>query len=209
MKHKILVISPHPDDGELGSGGYIKKLTSSGHVVFYVAFSLVSESLPKGFAKKDLRNECLNSTAHLGIDRENVTFYDFKVRHFNFKRQEILEILISLRDRIKPQLVILPSSYDIHQDHKVIHEEGLRAFKNINVLGYQLIWNVLENSNNFFVELDENHVKYKSEALRMYKSQSSRKYMQDSFILSWARTNGMQINAEYAESLELIRWIQK
>ena len=35
----------------------------------------------------------------------------------------------------------MPTLKDIHQDHETISKEGLRAFKNTTILGYELIWN--------------------------------------------------------------------
>tara|TARA_B100001758_G_C17754678_1_gene277061 strand:+ start:155 stop:322 length:168 start_codon:yes stop_codon:yes gene_type:complete len=47
----------------------------------------------------------------------------------------------------------------------------------------------------------------KIKALSKYKSQSHRDYMKESFIKSWAHTQGIQIGAQYAETFEVMRWI--
>ncbi len=41
MAKKILIISPHTDDGELGCGGTIAKFIEEGNEVDYVAFPAV------------------------------------------------------------------------------------------------------------------------------------------------------------------------
>ena len=43
----------------------------------------------------------------------------------------------------KIDLVVLPNSTDVHQDHQVINREGIRAFKHSSILGYELVWNNL------------------------------------------------------------------
>jgi LmbE family N-acetylglucosaminyl deacetylase len=64
---RILVLAPHTDDGELGCGGTISKLAKQGKEVFYAAFSLCEESLPKGLPSNTLEIEMKNATQRLGI----------------------------------------------------------------------------------------------------------------------------------------------
>ena len=44
MFERILVISPHTDDGELGCGGSIAKFVDEGKEVFYAALSTCEKS---------------------------------------------------------------------------------------------------------------------------------------------------------------------
>ena len=55
--------------------------------------------------------------------------------------------------------------------------------------------------------LKEKHLLKKVKALSCYKSQSDRFYMSGDFIKSLAITRGVQINKQYAEAFEVIRWI--
>ena len=140
-KNKILILAPHTDDGELGCGATISKFIKEKKEVFYIAFSIAEESVPSGFPKNILENEVKKATKVLGIKSENLIINKFKVRNFPKYRQEILEEMVVLNKKINPDLVIMPSSFDIHQDHKTIYEEGLRAFKNTSILGYEFMWN--------------------------------------------------------------------
>ena len=205
----VYVLSPHTDDGELGAGGLITRLIESGANVFYFAFSTAEKSVPKEFEKNVLKKEVINATAKLGIKKENVIIYNYEVRKLNYARQEILEDLIKHRNELKPDLVLMPSLGDIHQDHSTIAQEGLRAFKNTTILGYELIWNNLTFNTTSFVTLEKKHVQSKCNALKEYKSQGKRNYMSEEFIYSLARTRGVQIGSEYAESFEVIRWVIK
>lgn len=205
--NKVLVLAPHTDDGELGAGGTIAKMVELGVEVYYVAFSTASESIPEGFPKDILKVEVREATEKLGIKKENLFIYNYSVRKLNYSRQEILEDLILLRKKNAFDLVLLPSLNDIHQDHSTIAQEGLRAFKNTSILGYELIWNNLTFNTQSFVILEEHHVEKKVRALERYLSQGKRDYMSKEFVFSLARSRGVQIGKRYAEAFEVIRWI--
>ena len=203
--NEILVLAPHTDDGELGMGGTINKLVSEGKHVTYAAFSTAEESVPDGFPKDILKTEVRSATAVLGIKPENLLIFNYQVRKLNFSRQEILDDLIKIRAMRPFDLVFMPSLHDIHQDHTTIAQEGLRAFKNTTILGYELIWNNLTFNTQCFVKLDEEHLQTKIQALREYKSQGRRDYLSDDFIRSLARARGVQVGSKYAEAFEVVR----
>jgi LmbE family N-acetylglucosaminyl deacetylase len=203
INKNVLVLAPHTDDGELGAGATINKFIDSGCQVDYVAFSACEESLPNGFDKDTLRKEVINATQHLGIT--NVEVLNYKVRYFSDNRQAILEDLIKIRNRKKYDLVLLPSTRDVHQDHKTISEEGIRAFKGATIWGYELIWNNLTSSSTCFVKLSKKNVEQKVLALSEYKSQAGRSYVSEEFITSLAKVRGVQIGTEFAECFEVIR----
>ena len=200
-----LVLAPHTDDGELGAGGTISKLIENGAKVTYVAFSIAEESVPEGFPKNILEQEVTEATNRLGVYK--LIVFKYPVRKLNFHRQEILEELIKIRKNSKYDLVLIPSLNDVHQDHNTIAQEGLRAFKNTTILGYELIWNNLSFDTQCFVKLEKKHLESKVNALEAYKSQGFRDYLSEDFIFSLAKTRGVQIGTSYAESFEVIRLI--
>jgi LmbE family N-acetylglucosaminyl deacetylase len=205
--NRVLVLAPHTDDGEFGCGGTIAKFIEQGTDVYYVAFSAAEKSVPEGFSSDVLRREVKAATHVLGIPSENLIIFDYEVRDFPWHRQHILEDLVRLQRELRPDLVLLPSSHDIHQDHSTIASEGLRAFKTTSILGYELPWNNLTFNTTSFVFLEDKHVRRKVEALHCYESQQFRRYASEEFIYSLARTRGTQIGAEYAEAFEVVRWI--
>lgn len=206
---KILILAPHTDDGELGCGGTIAKFIEERKEVFYIAFSSAKKSVPEGFPKDVLKKEIKKAMKILGILQKNLVLLDYEARDFPKYRQEILEDMIKLNEEVKPDLVFLPSTYDTHQDHHVVSQEGFRAFKKTSMLGYELPWNNLSFVTDGFVALKEKHILKKVKALSCYKSQSSKLYTSESFIKSWAQTRGAQIGIQYAEAFEVIRWIVK
>lgn len=204
-KDNILVLAPHTDDGELGLGGTISRFIEEGKNVIYVAFSTADESVPKGFPKDVLKKEVKKATKSLGIKPENLIIFHYEVRKLNYVRQEILEELIKIKNMMHFDMVFIPCLHDIHQDHSTIAQEGLRAFKNTTLLGYELIWNNLTFNTQCFIRLEEKHVKAKVEALKEYKSQGSRNYLSEDFIFSLAKTRGVQVGCDYAEAFEVLR----
>ena len=197
----ILVLAPHTDDGELGCGATMAKYIAEGKSVTYIAFSSCWQSLPENLPKDTLLTECRSATKLLGINQ--IQFFDFEVRQLPFHRQEILEQLIKIKKELKPETVFIPAMNDVHQDHQVIYSEGIRAFKNSNVLGYELPWNNLRFQPGYFEKITEEQLELKQAALQEYRSQADRKYMSREFIRSLAVVRGIQCNAALAEAFEV------
>ncbi len=206
--NRVLVLAPHTDDGELGCGGTISRMVEEGREMYYAAFSTAAESVPPPFPPDILEKEVRQGTKVLGIPAANLLVYKYKVRHLPHMRQEILEELVRMKREIDPATVFLPSAQDLHQDHQTVHIEGLRAFKTVTVLGYELPWNNLSFDYRHFCVLTREHVQTKIAALRCYQSQQHRPYTQEEFIWSWARTRGGQIMVEYAEAFDVLRWVR-
>jgi len=202
---KILVLSPHTDDGELGCGGSIARYAAAGKEVHYAAFSLCAKSLPAALPADTLAHECKAATAVLGIPASQVTLFDFEVREFPRQRQAILEELVVLQKKIQPDLIFIPQAQDIHQDHGVIHQEALRAFKNTSVLGYEQVWNQVTTVTNLFIQLSEEALAKKAASLQCYQSQQQRVYMQAEFTRSLALVRGVQGKYQYAEAFEVYK----
>jgi len=209
MKKRVLVLAPHTDDGEFGCGGTIAKFIAQNAEVFYAAFSVCELSIPSHLPKNILETEVKNATKVLGIKSHNLKIFRYEVRNFQAFRQKILDDLIFLRNEIEPDLILMPSPHDIHQDHSTIVIEGIRAFKQVSILGYELPWNNLTFNTQSFMLLEEEHLNKKIEALKCYQSQSHRTYANESFIRSLAITRGTQIGVRFAEAFEVIRWIIK
>jgi len=204
----ILVLAPHTDDGEIGCGGTISKFIEEGKNIFYVAFSIARTSAAQnGFPENILEIEVKKATGVLGIPEENLIVYDFPVRRFPEVRQDILEEMIRLREMIKPEIIFVPSTNDIHQDHQVIAKEGLRAFKKHTILGYEEPWNNIVFESRSFVVLERRHVEKKIKALKCYESQRHRTYLTEKAIWGIAELRGTQLEGGYAESFEVLRWI--
>ena len=204
---RVLVLSPHTDDAELGCGGTIARLLASGAEVSVAAFSLAKESLPPHSDPNRLHGEFLSAMRTLGVDAQRTFVYDYPVRRFSDHRQELLDELVKLRRDLQPEVVFVTASTDVHQDHQVMHGEAVRTFKDITLWDYELPWNSITFSAEAFVILTQQHIDLKWAALRAYESQIElqRPYFSKEFIQGLARVRGAQVRTEYAEAFEVVR----
>jgi N-acetylglucosamine malate deacetylase 1 len=202
---KILVLAPHTDDAEFGCGGSIAKFIENNNEVFCATFSACEQSVLPQFPSDILITEVKNASKVMGIKEENLILFDFQVRTFNYKRQEILEEIIKLKKEINPDIVLLPSVKDIHQDHATIANEGIRAFKFSTILSYEMPWNNFDFNSCCFILLSEQNLQTKINAVKCYGSQAHRPYANETFIRSLATVRGTQIGKTYAETFEVLR----
>lgn len=201
----VLVLGAHPDD-ELGCAGTILRLTEADVAVHHYYFSRCTASLEAlSLPPEQLADECSHSRNVLGINASNCGHFDFPVRHFPAHRQEILEELVQLQKKIKPDLVFVPNRRDIHQDHQTICSEAIRAFKYTSLLGYELLWNMLSVEHDCLVPLEEHHVEQKLKAVECYQSQLQHHLANIEFFRSLARVRGVQAGTGLAECFEVIR----
>ena len=203
---RALVLTAHPDD-EFGCSGLIARLLESGTTVDVVCFSACEESVPEGFDRDVLRREFRDAMQILGIATDRFQMRDFRVRHFPEHRQAILEELVAIRQQLAPDLVLLPSSSDVHQDHGTIAAEGVRAFKHSTILGYELPMNTISFRHACFVRLEARHLEIKARHAAAYVSQRHRPYMSHDFLRSLAVVRGLQMNTDAAEAFEVVRLV--
>lgn len=203
----VLVLAPHTDDAELGCGGTIARLVRSGAQVYVAAFSTAEDSLPEGTPSSTLRDEFMAAMGTMCIPDQHLFVYAYPVRRLSYHRQEVLEDIVGLRAKVKPDVVLLPADSDLHQDHQVVNAEGLRAFKDRTTWGYELPWNHITFSAQAFVTLHAEDVDLKWAALQNYHSQIelARPYFTRGFIDGLARLRGVQVKAEFAEAFQVFR----
>lgn len=199
---QILGLSPHTDDVELGAGGSIVRWIEEGHKVTVKALSTGN---PETGATRD---EFRASMDALGV-WENLGYPDLRVcRRFNEDRQEILDDLIDLERLLMPDLVLVPSRSNVHQDHEVVTAEAIRAFRYSSILGYEMPWGDVHGfSPQLFVKLKMAHLHVKLDAIDKYESQMPKVYTSRSVIESLSIIRGMQAGTYCAEAFEVIRWV--
>ena len=196
---KILVLSPHPDDAELYAGGTIAKLRRQGGCdIHWVSFS-------------DCENDEIEYEWNKSMDIfEPIQrhFWNFPRRGFDRHRQRILDELINIRN-INPKFDYVFSTHpqDVHQDHAVIGQEAIRAFKNTNLLFYLQPSNLNNLNVKVFSEITKYDLGTKWEAINCYKSQfdMERPYFDIDYIKALAKVYGTMINKPYAEGFDSFR----
>ncbi|MEI6766958.1 MAG: PIG-L family deacetylase [Bacteroidota bacterium] len=210
--NNVLILSPHTDDAEIGCGGTIIRLLQEKKNLLWVVFSTAEDSIPDDMPKDILTTEFLEVMKKLELDESHFIIKHFKVRNLKQHRQEILEILVDLKKTFKPDMVIGPSLNDFHQDHSVIANEMVRAFKtSSSIICYELPWNHIKFDTQFFMTLSPDHIAKKISLLETYKSQIKidRHYFSADFVKGLATTRGSQVAEKYAEAFEVIRWINR
>ena len=194
---RVLVLAPHTDDAEFGAGATISKLLKQGAHVRVVAYSKCN-------------NEALEHEFNASMDLLGVTdraVLDIPVRQFPAYRQELLDHMVQAQRLFHPDMVLLPNTDDVHQDHQAVAAEALRAFKTSTMLGYELPWNSYTFASTAFQVVSEDDVRRKVTAMQCYKSQSARPYASEHFIRSLATVRGTAISAQFAEAFQSIRHI--
>ena len=202
IKNKvILAIAPHLDDIELGVGASIYKLGKENKVHY------LGLSLPPLVPHDSFMNEFWESALHLGFSKERMILKNYDPRDLFKDRMEILQLFYDTNKAIKPDIVFVPNSNDIHQSHQVVYQEARRAFKYSTILGYELPWNSLSFNMDVFIELSAEDVKVKQESINSFVSQKERMFFSNDIITDLAKLRGKQIGKEYAECFELTRLI--
>jgi LmbE family N-acetylglucosaminyl deacetylase len=198
---RIIAISPHVDDVELGAGATVYRLAKQNDL-YYVGLSL-----PPLVDADTFMAEFRESSELLGVcaDRTLLRFYD--PRDLFSTRSEILQLFYDLAKDIRPDLVLIPNGKDIHQSHEVVHAEARRAFKYTTMLGYELPWNSLEFSMDVFITLSREEVDAKVAAINAFRTQKSRNFFSNDIVGDLARVRGKQVGREFAECFELMRMI--
>ena len=162
---KVCFIGAHPDDIELGCGALIARIAGKTDVRC-VTFS----NNQKNPLLRNLVGEHYASMAALGVPQDRVQLLDFETRRFQEHRQEILEAMIAIMREDDPDIVFVHSKSDVHQDHGVLTQEALRAFRGRTVLGFDVIRSSYGFFPDFLVGVDEADVQKKLDALACYKT---------------------------------------
>lgn len=197
---KLLFVGPHPDDVELGCGGVISRYSKSAQMKYLILSPCLEDP-----QNKNILQEAREAVNVLGLPTEGLIIKNLLRRTFNDQRRKIREILISVREKHKPDIVFCPSIKDIHQDHSVTAEETLRLFRDIGVISYEAPRSSLVFEPNLYIELSSENLKNKIDALMRYKSQYDKYYLKARVIRSFAQMRGSQCRVKYAEAFEVLR----
>ncbi|NIQ05298.1 MAG: PIG-L family deacetylase [Candidatus Korarchaeota archaeon] len=197
---KLLFVGPHPDDVELGCGGLMSKYSKSAQMTYLILSPCLED--PKN---KNILDEVREAISILGLSTESLVIENLPRRTFHDQRKKIREILISVREKYKPDIAFCPSIKDVHQDHSVAAEETLRLFRDVGVISYEAPRSSLIFKPNLYVEISEENLKTKIKALMRFKSQFDRYYFKPEIIQSFSRMRGSQCKVNYAEAFEALR----
>lgn len=200
----LLVLAPHTDDESVGCGASLGKLAQS-RKWFTKVIGYSTAGQP------GIEDEFYKACEYLGVNDYEIFEHEEMIglprRRFPKFRQMVLDSMIDEARSREWDMVWVPSSSDVHQDHAVVSEEAKRAFKGTTVWGYEMPWNCYGFSPDQFVVLEWEDIANKIQAIRCYNSQKERNYVGSGLFGSMAMMRGKQCEREYAESFEIIRQI--
>ena len=201
---RVLFLGAHPDDIELGCGALLH------HIVRETDILCVTLSdNQKNPDLKNVKEEHYVSMAVLGVPKEKIVFGPFTTRVFPDSRQEILEYFLKLRRDFQPDLIFVHSRQDIHQDHTTMTDEALRAFRGITVLGFDVVRSSYGFFPHFLVEVTEEDVAKKIEALSQYETYRDRYYFNSELTRSIMVRHGALAECPFAEGFDILRIVGK
>ncbi|MHA1883394.1 MAG: PIG-L deacetylase family protein [Candidatus Thorarchaeota archaeon] len=204
---RILFISPHYDDAHLGCGATMHRFSQRKTDLFLLSLSFSECSLPLEFTIEDVVQEVKEASEVLGIPPNHILYQNFFTRLFLASRQDILQYFVDVRKEIYPDIVFVPSSFDKHQDHKVVYEEARRAFSTTTIFGYEIPWNCTQFSYDVVVEVSFDNVFAKQHSLQQFHSQAHRDYFEKDTWFSYAKSVGLRRHVLLAEAFENIQQV--
>tara|TARA_B100001027_G_C16236493_1_gene317255 strand:- start:252 stop:926 length:675 start_codon:yes stop_codon:yes gene_type:complete len=219
MKKKIFILAPHADDEILGCGGSISKFNKLGYHINVLILTNANLGAPEIYSSKEInliRKESKIANDFIGTKKlyfENLPALNLR----NYPIYKISNIISKYIKNIDPEIIFLPSTKDIHEDHKIIFHAAkiaIRPNKRNNlkkILSYEVLseteWNENEQSfnPNYFVKLRSLDIKNKIKAFQKYKSQVKKfpHPRSKEAILSLSRVRGSQVFMDYAEAFKV------
>lgn len=196
----VLLLGAHPDDIELGCGALLHHMVKQTEVL-----CVTLSDNQKNPDLQNVKNEHHESMAVLGVPREKIVLGPFTTRIFHDSRQDILEYFLKLRREFKPDLIFVHSRQDVHQDHNTMTDEALRAFRGITVLGFDVVRSSYGFFPHFLVEVSEEDVNKKIEALSCYETYRDRYYFNKELTRSIMVRHGALAECPFAEGFDILR----
>ncbi|MFJ8841814.1 PIG-L deacetylase family protein [Streptomyces cyaneofuscatus] len=194
----VLAVGAHPDDVELGAGVLIQKLVSQGDEVYFL---ILTDDDVTG---QERRQEALMSANELGILKERVIFAGFRDGYLRTDRSAV-SIVRSLTTEvgIHPELVVVHTAADSHNDHVEANRLAKAAFRNCAVLQYSvhLSAELTGFHPRLFVKVGGERAERKIRALSHHASQQAR--IGRSQLAVHEKNFGLQSNLNRAEAMEV------
>ena len=228
-QERLLVCSPHPDDETLGCGGLMHKAKRAGAEVFvqFLTVGDTADQSPKGFSTAEERyTEIKKVSEHFRWDDWHMALPGdtHHLRLDSVPRVDLTQLIerespLSIA-RLRPTVVLVPHRTSYNQDHQAAAEAVHTALRPSNtclrhhprlVLAYEEAadqWRTEPvESPNLIVELEEEDLAAKLEAMELYGSQShEHPHTRSELTLrSLAVIRGMQAGVALGEGYHVLR----
>lgn len=221
---KILVVSAHPDDEIIGTGGALLKHIAAGDEVCWLIITDVL--LTHGFDEKVIKKRTEE------IDRvcEGVGFsrvVKFQYPTMTLSSESVIEMvprISALMNDFKPEIIYTMNRSDAHSDHRVIFDAVMACTKSFRhpYLRKVLMYETISETEfapalaekafvpNYFVDITD-FFRKKVELATIYESEFGEHPFPRSVrnLEALATFRGASCGVEYAEAFQLIKWIDK
>jgi N-acetyl-1-D-myo-inositol-2-amino-2-deoxy-alpha-D-glucopyranoside deacetylase len=188
--NRTLVIAPHPDDESIAAGGLLQRaIAAGGEVRVIVVTDGDNNPWPIRFLKKKVRindadraewgalrrEESRRALATLGVEPTASTFLGFPDRLLaTIARRGDLRVRNAIADSIEsfaPTLLVVPSAFDLHPDHRVIGWFAHDVAKGCDIVTYVIHGHPPHERLSFRIDLNAEEAERKRAAIECHQSQ--------------------------------------
>lgn len=194
----ILAIGAHPDDIDLGCGGFIMKAKDSGAKVYGLTLTK-GENGQSGNGNR--KHEAENTARFMEMD--GFWVMDFKDSGL---KENIPVIKKVIEEKIKETgatIILTHTGIDIHSDHQAAFEATKEAARNAaTILCYEDVSTPREFVPNYYADVTE-YIDDKLKLITFHKTQQDKTYMDTSVLKGRAAHRGLQSGVAYAEAFRI------
>ena len=224
MPQSVLVICAHPDDETLGCGGTLLQHSQNGDLISWlIATRALGEQWSDDVRRR--KDEEINRVANAYGIKER---FELRLPSASLDRVplgELMEGIANAVKRVRPSIVYVVHSADVHTDHHAVFTATMSVLKpfHMRAQGVNRIMSFETLSSteaapfrfggqfvpNLFIDISRS-LSQKQKVMALYESEQQQDPMPrgPSAITALARYRGATIGVEYAEAFMLIRECQ-
>ena len=193
---RMLLLGAHCDDIAIGAGGALLELCRS-----HPGLAVSALVLTGGGSLREEEERAALAAFCPGA-RLDVTVLDLPDGRVPTRWERAKLALEELRTAGEPDLIMAPTRYDAHQDHRTLAELVPTVFRDHLVLGYEILkWDGDLRQPTAYLPLAEPVLREKVAKLHEhYGSQRDRTWFDAETFSGLARVRGVQCHARYAEA---------
>ena len=188
---RVLLLGAHPDDIELGCGGTMLTLARR-RPDLHVRWVVLSGTPERADEARASAGAFLDGVADV-----EVVVHDFTDRFFPSEYRGLKQTVAAAGRDFAPDIVFTHQRGDLHQDHRLVSELTLNAFRDHLILEYEIPkYDGDLGQPNVYVTLDRDAVHDKSTLLRKhYPSQHERDWFDEETFRAILRLRGVECHA--------------